>query len=91
MALGKPVVGWLKPSMVARYPQDIPIVNASQEDLPAVLGDLLRDGQRRHEVGVRSRAYAEREHDAVLLAAQLRTVYEGAIARRSPSASNATA
>jgi hypothetical protein len=82
MAMGKPVVGWLKPSMVARYPKDLPIVNASQEELADVLEQLLRDGGRRHDLGQRSRAYAERHHDAVRLAHELRDVYEGAIERR---------
>jgi hypothetical protein len=88
MALGKPVVAWVKPSMVARYPGDIPIVNATQEELPGALENLVRNGPLRHELGVRSRAYAEREHDAVALADQLRAIYE-AVARRSPRRSSA--
>jgi glycosyltransferase involved in cell wall biosynthesis len=85
MAAGTPVVGYVKDSVMERYPADIPLVNATRETLDDVLRDLLRDGPRRHELGVRSRAYAEREHDTVRLAPQLVSVYEAAIARRSPS------
>jgi hypothetical protein len=83
MALGKPVVGYIKPSVMAAYPPEMPLVNASRETLDDVLERLLGDGSRRHELGVRSRAYAERHHDAVRLAAELGEVYEGALRRRA--------
>jgi glycosyltransferase involved in cell wall biosynthesis len=81
MAMGKPVVGYLSPALAAGYPAEIPLVSASQESLADVLGELLRDGSRRHELGHRSRAYAEQHHDAVRLAEELRAVYEGVIDR----------
>lgn len=91
MALGKPVVGYVKPSLVERYPADLPIVNASQEDLPHVLEELLRDGPRRHELGVRSRRYAEEHHDAVRLAWQLHEIYVRLLRARGSSSSRAAA
>jgi glycosyltransferase involved in cell wall biosynthesis len=83
MALGKPVVGYVKPSMRPQYPADVPLVHATQESLPEVLAGLLADGARRRELGVAGRAYVERHHDSVLLAKDLVAVYEGAIMRRS--------
>jgi hypothetical protein len=90
MALGTPVVGWIKPAVAAAYPKDIPIVNASQEQLARVLGELLRDGERRARLAKESRAYVEEHHDAVRLAPQLADVYDAVIRRRSdPSAASA--
>ncbi len=75
MALGKPVVCYIKPSLVDRYPADLPIVSATKETLPAVLGELLADGPRRAELGRQGRAYVERHHDARRLAGELATLY----------------
>ena len=90
MALGKPVVGYIKPSVQARYPADIPLINASLEELPHILESLLRDGARRHEIGRLGRAYAERTHDATKLAGALREVYTGAIRRKAGAAASAS-
>ncbi|MEM4202665.1 MAG: glycosyltransferase [Candidatus Methanomethylicaceae archaeon] len=76
MALGKPVVCYIKPSLIPQLPSDCPIVNANQDNLVEVLGSLLEDGQRRHELGREGRAYVEKYHDAHQIARQLVTVYQ---------------
>lgn len=76
MAFGKPVVCYIKPSMVEQYPPDLPIVRATQESLPDVLARLIEDGRLRHELGQRGRAYVEKYHDAHLLARQLVEIYQ---------------
>ena len=75
MALGKPTICYLKPSMVSEYP-DLPIVNANQENLKEVVKDLLEDGPRRYEIGLRSRAYVEKYHDAHKIAIELVNIYQ---------------
>jgi len=75
MALGKPVVCYIKPSLQALYPLDLPIVNANQDNLATVLECLLKDGQLRAELGRRSRAYVERHHDAHKIAHELIGIY----------------
>jgi hypothetical protein len=76
MALGKPVVCFIKPSLRARYPDSLPIVIADQNSLAETVADLLADGQRRHELGVRSRRYVEEYHDARHIAAELIDIYK---------------
>lgn len=83
MALGKPVVCYIKPALLAQYPADLPIVNATQETLATTLAELLRDGALRHDLGRRGRAYVERHHDGIKIAPLLKAVYEELIARRS--------
>ena len=80
MALGKPVVCYIKPSMSGKYPSDCPIVNASQDNLTEVLESLLTNGKRRCETGKESRAYVEKYHDAAALAHQLVEIYREMIA-----------
>jgi glycosyltransferase involved in cell wall biosynthesis len=76
MAMGKPVVCYIKPSLRARYPDSLPIVSADQNSLAATVAGLLADGQRRHELGVRGRRYVEEYHDARQIAAELIDIYK---------------
>jgi hypothetical protein len=75
MAYGKPVVCYIKPSLVAQFPPDCPIVNASEDTLESVLEELIRSAQRRHATGLRSRRYVEKHHDAVKIGSQLLDIY----------------
>jgi hypothetical protein len=75
MAFGKPTLCYIKPSFVGRYPNDLPIINANQGNLTEVLSDLLEDGQKRYEIGCRSRAYIEKHHDAHRIARDLAGIY----------------
>lgn len=76
MAFGKPVVCYIKPSMYAKYPPELPIVNATMETLPETLARLIEDGALRRELGRRGREYVERYHDAHMLARQLVEIYQ---------------
>ncbi len=80
MALAKPVVLYIKPSMETQYPPDLPAVNANQDNLVEVLESLLTDGPRRHALGLRGRAYVERHHDASTAARQLIGIYQELLA-----------
>jgi len=75
MAFGKPVVCFIKPSLTQSYPADLPIVSANPDDLQEILGALIRDGSLRQQIGVRSRAYVEKHHDAIVIARQLKEIY----------------
>jgi len=85
MALGKPVLCYIKPSLLSKLPPDLPIINANQDDLVEVLGSLLEDGQRRHEIGRQSRAYVEKYHDAHPIARQLVAIYQELIKKQRGS------
>jgi glycosyltransferase involved in cell wall biosynthesis len=76
MAMGKPVVCWIKPSALATFPPGLPVVVAAQDDLPAVLEELVADRKRLPELGRRSRQWAERHHDATYRAGRLVELYD---------------
>jgi len=78
MALGKPVVAWIKPAMRRQYPADCPIVIADPDTLTGVLADLLQDGIRRRLLGIQGRRYVERYHDAPLVAMRMMGIYQEA-------------
>jgi hypothetical protein len=90
MAFGKPTVCYIQPSLVSKYPPELPIVNADPDNLGDVLKELLEDGQRRNEIGRRSRAYVKRYHDAHQIARQLVGIYEALLAQAQSGRSRAS-
>jgi hypothetical protein len=81
MAYGKPVLCYIKPANQALYPPDLPLINASPDDLVEKLEPLVKDAALRHETGRKSRAYAEKYHDANLVAKDLVNVYREVLSR----------
>jgi glycosyltransferase involved in cell wall biosynthesis len=79
MALGKPVVTYLKPDVVERSAQGygirIPIVPATKETLVDALRPLVEQPALRREIGAQSRAYVEQVHDIDRVADRLLDVY----------------
>jgi glycosyltransferase involved in cell wall biosynthesis len=79
MALGKPVVGHLKPDVVARSAEafgvEVPIVPATVDTLVEALRPLVDDAALRRELGARGRAYVEQVHDIDRVADRLLDIY----------------
>src|SRR3954468_23772772 len=79
MALGKPVVTYLKPDVVERSAQAfglrVPIVPATAETLVQALRPLVEDASHRREIGAAGRAYVEQVHDIDRVADRLLDVY----------------
>jgi len=79
MALGKPVVGRLKPDVVERSAEAfgvrVPIVPATADTLVEALRPLVEDAALRRRIGAESRAYVERVHDVDTVADRLIDIY----------------
>jgi len=75
MALGKPVVCYIRDGLRETYPEDLPIVNADPKSLHETLRELLSKPERLRELGLRGRSYVERNHDSSVIAAQLAELY----------------
>jgi glycosyltransferase involved in cell wall biosynthesis len=79
MALGKPVVTYLKPDVVDQaeraYGTKVPIVSATAETLVETLRPLVADPALRRRIGAESRAYVERVHDIDVIADRLLDLY----------------
>lgn len=76
MALGKPVIAYVKPSLRDRYPSGLPVVDATPESLEDVLRALLAAPARRAELGMLGRRFVEEYADSRSRAQQLAEVYE---------------
>ena len=79
MALGKPVVTYLRPDYVERaergYGTKVPLVAATKETLVDALRPLVESPALRREIGAASRAYVERVHDIERVADRLLDIY----------------
>jgi glycosyltransferase involved in cell wall biosynthesis len=79
MALGKPVVTFLRDEAVRRtedgFGLPVPIVSATAESLRERLRPLVADAAERRRVGAASRAYVERVHDIERIADRLLDLY----------------
>lgn len=85
MALGKPVVCYLRREDLERVPPELraglPIIEATPESVYDVLREWLTVRRAElPEVGRRSRAFVERWHDPRAIAARLRRDYEAMLA-----------
>ncbi len=80
MALGKPVVGFIRPDFEARARAlDLPLVRCTKDDVGDVVRALAADPARRAALGEAGRAYVRRQHDAPVIAARLLATYEAAL------------
>lgn len=64
MALGKPVICYIREDLVSRYPADLPIVSANPDNLYDALKVLATNGELREQKGKQGRLYVERYHSA---------------------------
>ena len=75
MSLGKPVVTYILPELVPTFPEGFPIINANPDTLVEVLEDWMTRPKDRHQLGIRSRRYAEQVHDCRVAAMKLVEAY----------------
>jgi hypothetical protein len=79
MALGKPVVTFLRDEAVARTERElgtrVPIVSATKESLRERLEPLVASAAERRRIGADSRAYVELVHDIERVADRLLALY----------------
>jgi hypothetical protein len=87
MALGKPVMCYVRESDLGFIPpemrRDLPVINATPANIYEVLKEWIT--ARREELpaaGARGRAFVERWHDPLKIAARLKNDYESILASK---------
>jgi len=76
MALGKPVICYILDELIPTYPVGFPIVNANPNTIEEVLEELICSPEKRYEIGVKGREYAEKVHDIRVVARKLKEIYQ---------------
>jgi len=87
MALGKPVVVYLRDEDLHFLPtgmrDDLPFIRVTPDSVRRVLQDVLEMSRSALvALGQRSRAFVERWHDPIVIAAQIKRDYKTAVAQR---------
>lgn len=70
MALGKPVVCYLREDLRSHYPDDLPIVSANPSDIESVLEGMIADRGGWDCLGAQGLEYVRRVHDSHVVARQ---------------------
>ncbi|WP_128893695.1 glycosyltransferase family 1 protein [Longirhabdus pacifica] len=76
MALGKPIVGYIREDLVNKFPPELPIANANPNTLYEKLQCLLENKDFRTELGLKGSQYAKEVHDKEVVASQLLGIYK---------------
>jgi glycosyl transferase family 1 len=75
MALGKPVICFIRDDLRRHYPEDLPIISADPETLEAALLSLIETRAEWRTLGEAGRRYAARVHDSVAVAERVLEYY----------------
>lgn len=76
MAMGKPVICYIRDDLISKYPQELPIVSANPDNIYNKLKMLIDNPKLIVELGGKGRKYAEMYHDSRKIAQQLLTLYK---------------
>lgn len=76
MALGKPVVTFVRPDLVQTFPETLPIVNANPDTVYDAVERLLKHPELRETIGRQGRQYAEAYHCKHVVVDELISIYK---------------
>ena len=79
MALGKPVVCYIRSDLSDKYPKELPIVSCNPDNLYAGLKELLLNKELREKKGLEGVQYVKNHHTADKVVLQLMRIYEEVI------------
>ena len=75
MALGKPVLSFVRGRDLVEAPEECPIINATPDDLDQALLWIIRNREILRAIGAQGRRYVERWHSVSAVAARLGQLY----------------
>ena len=75
MALGKPVICYIREDLKTKYPADLPIVYANPDNITTVLRDLMNHPNRWKDLGLRGRTYVQNHHETQKVIKQYIDIY----------------
>lgn len=62
MALGKPVIAYIRPDLVSKFPSELPIINANPSTIELAIEEFLENTTSRTDIGQLGRRYVEKYH-----------------------------
>lgn len=90
LMLGKPVVCFLRPEWLElmrrelpEYVDEMPVISATPDTVYEVLKDLVSNPEKRKEIGIRSRKFAEKWHSSKAGAKRMDEIYSELLTREA--------
>lgn len=78
MALGKPVIAYIRPDLANSFPTDLPILSANPDNIKDALKNLLENPALRHELGTKGPLYVKKYHSSDIIVKKLLKIYDNA-------------
>lgn len=75
MALGKPVIGYIRPDLAERFPAGLPIVNGNPDNIKEKIKMLIENPAERNRLGMKGRSYVEAVHHRDVVTRKLLGIY----------------
>lgn len=88
MALGKPVVVYIREELLRTFEYDVPIQNANPDTIEDRLRELILDPRKREELGKQGRRFVEQYHNVNNVAKQLRELYSSVLKQKTKTPSS---
>jgi len=79
MATETPVICYIRDDLREKYPEALPVVNGTPDNIEGVLKDLYEDPERRTDLGNRGREYVTSHHSLPKIGRRLLKVYESVL------------
>ncbi len=76
MALGKPVICYIREDLKEKYPPELPIVHANPDTITTVLRNLINHPNQWNNIGVRGRTYVQNHHHTQKIINQYLDIYK---------------
>ncbi len=77
MAMGKPVICYISDMMKSEFPEDLPILSATTDNIGEKVEQLVKSGNKRYELGIKGRKYVESYHNYEFDTKLLNEIYSG--------------
>jgi len=81
MAMGKPVVCYLMEPVKKLLPEDCPIINVNGDNLTTRLEELIMNKETLRTIGMKSRQYVEKFHNADKIAVEILSLYNNLLSK----------
>lgn len=76
MAIGKPVIAFIRKKEYLLYPEECPIVNANPDNLKVAIIDLIENPEKRKQLGDQGRRYVEKYFSIEAFSERLKWLYQ---------------
>ena len=76
MATGTPVICYMRDDLRAKYPEALPVVNGTPDNIEYILKEIYNDPERRADLGDQGREYVMNYHSLPRIGERLLEVYD---------------